>query len=218
MAFFGFIPSAALLEKIQFTVQKRNFNDALYVLRDEIALKVNEELLDAILTDLIHQLPDSDKKDTAEKLANFIKSSVAVLLKQLMGKADPKIVKNSLLFLEKSLFTDPQGQLRMGTTLDESLVTNLKFHYQHIIAGEKINVATLAENYKIFAESIVRHYLHDFNETLELGMIKRKASDLGCNAVIKAVHIAIDKIFPRLNKDELKILAKYHDSLFFHSN
>ena len=73
----------------------------------------------------------------------------------------------------------------------------------------------LAEQYKQFAEATVRHFMTDFNKTLDLGMIKRKASDIGAAAVIKAVHIAIDKIIPSLNKIELKALAEYHDGLFY---
>ena len=56
--------------------------------------------------------------------------------------------------------------------------------------------------------------MNDFNKTLDLGMIKRKAADIGSAAVLKAVHIAVDKIIPNLTKDELVALAEYHDTLF----
>ena len=56
--------------------------------------------------------------------------------------------------------------------------------------------------------------MSDFNKTLDLGMIKRKAGDLGAAAVTKAVHSAVDKIIPNLNKAELRALAEYHDTLF----
>ena len=56
--------------------------------------------------------------------------------------------------------------------------------------------------------------MNDFNKTLDLGLIKRKAADLGSMAVIKAIHIAIDKIFPNLTKEELGALAEAHDPMF----
>jgi hypothetical protein len=139
-----------------------------------------------------------------------------LLSKQLLSKAPNDVVRQSIAFSEQSLFKDPQGQWRLGQSLDDSLVTTLKHQFAQIQAGEKINLHALAESYKMFAEATVRHYMHDFNHTLDLGMIKRKASDLGCAAVIKAVHIAIDKIIPHLNKHELKALAEYHNGLFFH--
>lgn len=217
MAFFGFIPSESLLNKIQTAIAQKNSKEPLYPLRDEIALQVNDEIIDAIVTNLIHHFPETDKRETTEKLAHFVKSSVHFLLsKQLLSKAPNDVVRQSIAFSEKSMFKDPDGQWRLGQSLDDSLVTTLKHQFAQIQAGEKVNLHALAESYKMFAEATVRHYMHDFNHTLDLGMIKRKASDLGCAAVIKAVHIAIDKIIPHLNKHELKALAEYHNGLFFH--
>ena len=175
---------------------------------------INEEIIDAILTELVRRFPASDKRDTAEKLAGYIKSTVAVLLKQLMSKSSNDVVKQSIEFSEKSLFKDAEGNFRVGEHLDASLVTNLKQSYAEIKAGNDINKAALTESYKQFAEATVRHFMSDFNKTLDLGMIKRKAADLGAAAVTKAVHIAVDKIIPNLNKAELRALAEYHDTLF----
>jgi len=179
MPFFGFVPSETLLNSIQTGQQKKNSSEALYPLRDQTALLINDEIIDAILTELVRRFPPSDKRDTAEKLAG-------------------------------------QGQYRVGESLDASLVTNLKTTFADIRAGGDTNKAVLIELYKQFAEATVRHFMNDFNKTLDLGMIKRKAADIGSAAVIKAVHIAIDKIFPHLTKEELIILAEYHDTLFHH--
>ena len=214
MPFFGFIPSAELLTSIQTAQEKKNSSELLYPLRDKIALLINEEIIDAILTELVHHFPASDKRDTAEKLAGYIKSTVAVLLKQLMGKSSNDVVKQSIEFSEKSLFKDAEGNLRVGERLDASLVTNLRHSYAEIKAGNDVNKAALTELYKQFAEATVRHFMSDFNKTLDLGMIKRKAADLGSTAVTKAVHMAVDKIIPNLNKAELLALAEYHDTLF----
>lgn len=214
MPFFGFIPSAELLTSIQTGQEKKNSSEPLYPLRDKTALLINDEIIDGILTELIRRFPPSDKRDTAEKLAGYIKSTVAVLLKQLMGKSSNDVVKQSIEFSEKSLFKDAAGNFRVGETLDANLVTNLKNSYAEIKAGNDVNKAALAELYKQFSDATVHHFMNDFNKTLDLGMIKRKAADFGSTAVIKAVHIAVDKIIPNLNKDELLVLAEYHDTLF----
>lgn len=214
MPFFGFIPSAELLTSIQTGQEKKNSSEPLYPLRDKTALLINDEIIDGILTELIRRFPPSDKRDTAEKLAGYIKSTVAVLLKQLMGKSSNDVVKQSIEFSEKSLFKDAADNFRVGETLDANLVTNLKNSYAEIKAGNDVNKAALAELYKQFADATVHHFMNDFNKTLDLGLIKRKAADFGSTAVIKAVHIAVDKIIPNLNKDELLVLAEYHDTLF----
>ncbi|TCB36292.1 hypothetical protein E0H82_05855 [Acinetobacter sp. ANC 4910] len=216
MPFFGFVPSETLLNSIQTGQQKKNSSEVLYPLRDQTALLINDEIIDAILTELVRRFPPSDKRDTAEKLAGYIKSTVAVLLKQLLSKAPNDVVKQSIEFSEKSLFKDAQAQYRVGESLDASLVTNLKSNFAEIRSGADINKSVMVELYKQFAEATVRHFMNDFNKTLDLGMIKRKAADIGSAAVIKAVHIAIDKIFPHLTKEELIIMAEYHDTLFHH--
>ena len=214
MPFFGFIPSTELLQTIQTAQQKKDSSEPLYPLRDKTALLINDEIIDAILTELVRRFPPSDKRDTAEKLAGYITSTVAVLLKQLLGKSSNDVVQASIQFSEKSLFKDAEGQFRVGEALDASLVTSLKYNYAEIKAGNEVDKAALTELYKQFAEATVRHFMNDFNKTLDLGMIKRKAADIGSAAVIKAVHIAANKIIPNLTKDELLALAEYHDTLF----
>ena len=213
-SFFGFIPSAELLDTIQTAQRNRHSKEPLYPLRDKTALLINDEIIDAILTELVRRFPATDKRDTAEKLAGYIKSTVAVLLKQLFSKTSNDVVQQSIDFSERSTFKDATGQTRIGEPLDRSLVINLKNSYAEILAGNDVNKAALAEYYKQFAEATVRHFMNDFNKTLDLGMIKRKAADLGSSAVIKAVHLAIDKMFPNFTKDELRALAEYHDTLF----
>ncbi len=217
MSYFGFAPSAELLKSIQTGIEKKNSNEPLYPLRDQTALMINDEIINAILVELVRRFPVSEKRVTAEKLAGYIKSTVAVLLKQLLGKSSNDVVKQSIEFSEQSLFKDPQGQYRVGAQLKPELVTNLKNSFAEIKSGNEINRAVLSELYKQFAEAAVRHFMNDFNKTLDLGMIKRKASDLGSSAVIKAVHIAIDKLIPNFTKEELLALAEYHDTLFIQS-
>ncbi|ENV44552.1 hypothetical protein [Acinetobacter schindleri] len=215
MPFFGFIPSAELLNTIQTAQKNKNSSEPLYPLRDKTALMINDEIIDAILTELVRKFPASDKRDTAEKLAGYIKSTVAVLLKQLLGKAPNDVVRESIAFSERSLFKDPEGNIRIGESLDANLVTSLKYQFAEVKAGNEIDKQTLSNLYKEFGEATVRHFMVDFNKTLDLGMIKRKAADIGASAVIKAINIAADKIILKLNKDELKAMAEYHDTLFY---
>lgn len=215
MPFFGFVPSEDLLKNIQDGIEKKNSNEPLYLLRDKTALLINDEIIDAILTNVVHHFPASDKRDTAEKLAGYIKSTVAVLLKQLLSKAPNDVVRDSIAFSERSLFKDTTGRYHVGEALDLSLVNNLKACFADVMADKEVDRTALVEYYKQFADATVRHFMVEFNKTLSLGMIKAKVADLGAVAVTKAVHIAINKLIPHLSHDELKALAEYHDGLFF---
>ncbi len=48
---------------------------------------INDEIIDAILTELVRRFPASDKRDTAEKLAGYVKSTVAVLPKTIIKQS-----------------------------------------------------------------------------------------------------------------------------------
>lgn len=215
MPFFGFVPSEALLKNIQMGIEKKNSNESLYPLRDKTALLINDEIIDAILTNVVHHFPVSDKRDTAEKLAGYIKSTVAVLLKQLLSKSSNDVVRQSIEFSERSLFQDKTGQYYVGEQIDQNLAINIKACFNDILLDKAINRSILVDCYKQFADATVQHFMVEFNQTLGLGMIKSKVADLGATAVTKAVHLAINKLIPHLTHDELKALAEYHDGLFF---
>lgn len=215
MSFFGFIPTEQLLYNIELGTQKKNSSEPLYPIRDETALLVNTEIINAILTEVIHRFPLTDKRETAEKLAGFIQSTVAVLLKQLLNKSPNDVVKQSIEFSETCLFKDPSQQIRFGLALDLQLVKQLKDQYAEILSGNDVNRTTLSDLYKQFADATIGHFMIEFNKTLDLGMIKRKAADLATSAVTKAVHIAVDRLIPHLTKEELHALAEYHDTLFY---
>lgn len=78
MPFFGFIPSDSLLDSIETGHNSKNSSEPLYPLRDKTALLINDEIIDATILGPVRLFPASDKRDTAEKLAGYVKSTVAV--------------------------------------------------------------------------------------------------------------------------------------------
>jgi hypothetical protein len=214
MSKFGFSPSAELLELMQYGLRVKNSGEALAPIRNEIALQINEEILTALLNDLVAQLQNHDKSETALKLAQYVKASTAMLLKPLLADSPNQIAKTSIEFYGKSLFKAHDGLYRVGFDLDPRLYTNLQHSFAQLQAGERVNQAALAENYKQLAEAIVAHFITDFTKTLDLGMLKAKAVDLASTTVLKATYIALDKLIPSFNRNELKTLADYHATLF----
>lgn len=213
-SYFGLIPSDELKSNIELAKTNRNSSELQYPLRDKIALKLNDELLDNVLVQLVQQFPASEKRDTAEKLAGYVRGTVRVLLNQLLGKAPNEQVLVSLEFLENSTFTDNQGTTRIGVELPDDLINQMKASFAEVHAGNgKAMREPLAHQFKLFADQLIKHYMTDFNKTLELGLIKRKAAEFATAGVVKAVHIAIDKLFPSLNQAELNEVAKHFETL-----
>jgi len=189
--------------------------EPLYVIRDLVSLGITDELIDNVLVQLVHMLPPSDKKETMEKLANFIKSTVHVLMKQLLNKDPNEQVLKSTEFLALSSNTH-EGQLKVGTVLPDALVAQMKASFAEVFAGNgKAVRPALAEQFKLFSDVMIKHFMVDFNQTLDLGMFKRKASSLAQSGITKALHVAIDKLVPSLSQDELLAFTKHYDALIY---
>lgn len=216
-AYFGFIPSTELTNEINNARTKAAKSDELlYPYRDQVAKAINNELVESTLVQVVIDLPPNDKKDTMLKLANFIKSTSTGLLGQLLSKADNAQALKSLEFLEQSMHLDPQGVERVGFEIPESLVNQMKASFELVAAGEgKSQRDALKTQFKLFADLSIKHYLEDFNKTLDLGMMKRGLAAAAKGTITKAIHIAIDKIIPSLGKEEMMIFAAHYDQMIY---
>lgn len=217
MSYFGFIPTADLQQKIQDLRQQRHGKTALYPLRDQVIQQLNEELMDQVLGNLIQHLPANEKRDTAEKLLGYVKSSIQVLLGQLLGKVSNDEVQASIDFIEQSLFKDPAGQLRIGTQIDQELAKQLQSNYNAILSGESAKAIrpALLTQYQNLADQIIFHFMTQFQKTLGLGMIKRKAADMATATVKKSIHIGAEKLILNLDGQELTMVSEQHRGLVF---
>jgi len=214
-AYFGFQVTEPLKKNIEIAFSQTS-GGSLYIIRDKVSLGVTDEIIDAAMSQLANQLPPSDKKDTIEKLSNFIRSTMQTLMKQLLGKAPDDQVLNSLNFLTLST-NNKDGQLRVSCVLPDALVSRLKELYAQIQAG--VNDAAIREELttlqKQMADLCIKHFVVNYCETLDLGFFKRNAMGLANSATIKAIHFAIHKLVPSLNAEELAVFAKHYDSLLY---
>lgn len=212
-SYFGLIPSDELKSDIQLAQANRDSSEPQYPLRDKISLKLTDEMIDNLLVHLVQQFPPSDKRDQTEELANKIRSIVGTMQKQLLSKVDNKQVLESLAFMEGSLFTDNAGNQRIGVSLPDDLVTNLKKCFAEVEAGNgKAQRETLVALQKSFADNLIHHFMTEFNKTLGLGMVKRGVASVATSAVTTAVHFVIGKLIPSLSQGELEVFAKHYDS------
>lgn len=213
-SYFGIVPSPELAADIKLARQNRNSSEPQYPLRDKISLKLNDDLIDNLLIKLVQEFPASEKRDTAEKLAGYVRSTVSVLLKQLLGKAPNEQVLKSLDFMEASLFTDNDGVERIGVILPDDLVNQLHASFAAVKAGEgKAQREALTTQFKLFSDLLIAHFMTEFNKTLDLGLIKRKAAEIATSAVVKAVHIAVNKLIPSLTQQELEVVADHYNAV-----
>ena len=217
-SYFGFAPSAQLQQEIEVTRQKAKLGsgEPLYPHRDTIAQAVNAELIEHTLVRLVVDLPPNDKKDTMLKLANFIKEKSGALLGSLLGKADNKQVLQSIDFLEQSAHKNAQGENRVGFAIPDSLYDQLQASFAGVANGDYRNQRdALKTQFKLLTDLTIKHYMEEFNKTLDLGMMKRGLAGAAKGVISTAVHVAIDKLIPALNEDELKIFTSHYAQLLY---
>ncbi|WP_038343743.1 hypothetical protein [Acinetobacter sp. A47] len=213
-SYFGILPSASLSQDIQLAQANRDSKEPQYPLRDKISLQLTDELIDTMLLHLVQQFPPSDKRDTTEGLAIKIRGIVETLMKQLLGKASNEQVRESLAFMEKSLFTDNEGKQRIGTALPDSLVNDMKKSFAEVAAGNgKEQREALTQQFKTFADALIHHFMTEYNKTLGLGMVKRGVASVATSGVETAVHLVIKKLIPSLSQAELEVFTKHFDQL-----
>ncbi len=218
--YFGFVPSTQLNNAIATArakvAQGKQASEPLYTQRDLVAKTINDELIENTLVQVVVDMPANDKKDTMLKLANFIKSTSTGLLSQLLGKVDDAQALQSVHFLEQSISTDPNGVQRIGFEVPEALVDQMKASFELVAAGEgKSQRDALKTQFKLFADLAIKHYMEDFNKTLDLGMFKRGLASTAKATISKAVHVAIDKLIPALGKEELMAFTTHYDQLIY---
>jgi hypothetical protein len=177
-AYFGFTPSATLKKNIEIALEqaKKNTGEPLYIIRDKVSLGITDELIDAALTQLANILPPSDKKETMEKLSNFIRSTMQTLMKQLLGKDSNEKVLKSISFLTLSTHTK-EGQFKVGCQMDDHLIRKLKALYAKAQEDENTTATRLEliTVQKQMADQCIKHFINDFCESLHLGFFKRNA-------------------------------------------
>lgn len=211
--FFGFVPSSALLTQLQKGSAHKTSAEPLYVMRDQTAFLILDELLHTLLTELATRWSQSEKSEAALKLAAYIKATMTALYQQLLQAVPNQVAKTSIGFFKKTCFKADDAQYRVGIPLDPRLSTNLMHYFDEIRLGHSINPAALSECYKQFAEALVRHFLYDFHRSLALDMQHTKIADRHQSILIQSIHISIEKMISTLNRKELKVLAEYHGSL-----
>jgi hypothetical protein len=218
-AYFGFTPSETLKNNIETAIQQSragaSSSEPHYLMRDKVSLGITDELIDTMLVQLVHMLPESDKRDTMEKLCNFIKSTVHVLMKQLLSKETDEQVQKSTVFLEHSIHLKA-GQFKVGATMPDDLISQMKASFAQVAAGNDEAVrGDLIIQLKSFSDHMIQHFMADFSQTLDLGMFKRKAEQMARGGITKALHVAINRLIPSLNPTELATFTAYYDALIY---
>lgn len=218
--YFGFLPSQELNTTIDNAYAAiGNQRDERYdVYRDKITHLTSKELLDALLVKLVESLPDdSERKAHLIKTSHTIEATTDKLINTILSPADNATVLQSFDFFDKHvLFTDPQGQRRVGLALDDKLAKDLLTTMQNVLNGHgKAEVDNLTRLFSELAQACMQHFLIDFTKTLNLNMLKRAAIPVADSVIKKVLDVALHRLIPQMPQASLERFVQYYQSLIF---
>lgn len=221
--YFGFLPSTELDTALDAaTALVKTTPNTLVRLdshRNTITHLVKKELLDVMLIQIIHALPDeSERKPQLQKIAQTIETTTDKLLESVLGNASNADVMPSFDFLEqKTLFMDTAGKRRVGFVISDTLGAELEACFTAILTGNDShtasNMAKLANLLSELTEACMQHFLVGFSQTLNLGILKRTAIPVAQSVINKVSDVALHKLLPQMPQVGLERIVTHYQPL-----
>lgn len=184
-------------------------------LHTRISVEVTDEILKHCVEELIARFQaGAEGAGILTTLLGLLKGTAHVLVRQMLGKGSNDEVAKMAGYL-RSRRVEANGEVRYGFELPPALVKQFRDAFAGIAAGDGVaqkpalNAAMLA-----FGEVALQRFYDDFTAPMDLGFIKRKASDIGRSTIHKGVQVAINKLIPQLGQKELAVFAQYYEGLF----
>lgn len=217
--YFGFLPSDQLrtkIEEIQHIIEN-NIKTDYYPHRDEVTKLIAHELIDNLLNDLVTLIQDPERKHRLEKVVKTVHGTVDTLLGSILSKqSNDKVIDSYHFMVNHSLFTDNDDQMRVGYELpheDAQLINDNFDKIQTAITQAKRPHTHLQNASETIINATLHHYLHDFGQTLHLGLLKRGAIPIAETAISKSAQIAIHKIMPDMPQTATERLYHHYQQL-----
>lgn len=215
--YFGFEPSDDLKNNISAMRAAVEAKDAkLFEHRDVVVKKMVNELIDILLTQLVHTLPEGNEKKTMLKVSDIVQSTSTKLMGQILGKDDVADVMPTIDFFEnKTAKVDANGVERLGFELTSALHEKMHSMFSEAIQNGTADGRALNAVFDEFTDAVVQHFLSDFADTLKLGFVKRKLLPVADSAIKKGVKMGNKQLFPQLNdEDKVDVCTIYSDLMF----
>lgn len=186
-------------------------------LHTRVSIECADEILRACVEEIIARFQaggDGDGAGILHTMLGILKSTSHMLIRQMLGKASNEDVNRMAQYLRDRRL-ELNGQVLFGFPVPADLAGRFEQAFAHIDAGNgEAHRGDVQQAMLAFSDLALVRFYDDFVKPMELGFIKRKASDLGRATIAKGVHVAIGKLFAGLKQKELKIWSDYFSTLF----
>ncbi|MEO6698305.1 MAG: hypothetical protein ABIR53_02305 [Paraperlucidibaca sp.] len=213
---FGFPLEASLQNTIDELIAKHakgQYADSATAIK--LSIGTTDGVVKAMALDVIDILKASgDGGGILSVLANLLKSTMHVLIKQIMGKvSDPEQDKLAGYLSRRRQVVD--GVSKFGFIMPPALGQRFEDILARIAAS---NMAGAREDLTAamsdFVEASTSAFYDDFTNSLEVGFVKKKMVSIGRSTIIKGSNSAIAKLFMSMNDADLKSVSAHYGRMF----
>ena len=211
-AYLGFVPSEKLQNDIRSLLGnlERKSSDPQYHLANGIATQMTDEIIDNLLLNMVNNMGSGEGSNMINFLGGFLKKTMHVMLKMMLGKANNSEVAKRAVFIRNRFLNLPNDTPRLGFPLPHDLYDEFQKHFAAVDAGDgREHIEAIVQAMMRFSDLSLVHYYDEFIATLDLGMILRKTTEMTRSALHKELHSVLPKMVRALKNEELKHLAYY---------
>lgn len=211
-AYLGFVPSESLQNDIRTLLGNldRKVSDPQFHLANGIAAKMTDEIIDNLLLNMVNNMGSGEGSNMINFLGGFLKKTMHVMLKMMLGKASNGEVAKRAVFIRARFLNLPDDSPRLGFPLPHDLYDEFQKHFAAVDAGQgREHIEAIVQAMMRFSDLSLVHYYDEFIATLDLGMILRKTTEMTRSALHKELHSVLPKMVRALKNEELKHLADY---------
>lgn len=211
-AYLGFVPSEKLQNDIRSLLGnlERKSSDPQYHLANGIATQMTDEIIDNLLLNMVNNMGSGEGSNMINFLGGFLKKTMHVMLKMMLGKANNAEVAKRAVFIRNRFLNLPNDTARLGFPLPHDLYDEFQKHFAAVDAGDgREHIEAIVQAMMRFSDLSLVHYYDEFIATLDLGMILRKTTEMTRSALHKELHSVLPKMVRALKNEELKHLADY---------
>jgi hypothetical protein len=211
-AYLGFVPSEKLQNDIRSLLGnlERKSSDPQYHLANGIATQMTDEIIDNLLLNMVNNMGSGEGSNMINFLGGFLKKTMHVMLKMMLGKANNAEVAKRAVFIRNRFLNLPNDTPRLGFPLPHDLYDEFQKHFAAVDAGDgREHIEAIVQAMMRFSDLSLVHYYDEFIATLDLGMILRKTTEMTRSALHKELHSVLPKMVRALKNEELKHLADY---------
>lgn len=147
-------------------------------------------------------------------LANLLKSTMHVLIKQIMGKVSEAEQDKLANYLGRRRQT-VNGVTKFGFIMTPALGKRFEDILARIAANQLTGAREeLTAAMSEFVEAATSAFYDDFTNALEVGFVKKKMVSIGRSTIIKGSNSATSKLFMSMSDADLQAVSAHYGRMF----